>query len=154
MKTSQVLTAAGLLGLTSALLAQEAPSEGALTPLAAHILWEKGTERAFTGTFWNHFAEGEYRCVNCDALLFESNQKFESHCGWPSFSDAVEGALTTALDVSHGMRRTEVLCGRCGGHLGHVFEDGPAPLGLRYCINSAVLTFDSAATKTPLKPEP
>lgn len=151
MKTLNACLAASFAALTSTGMAQvDAPD---LTPLANHILWEKGTERAFTGAFWNHFENGEYRCINCDALLFKSDTKFESHCGWPSFSEAVPGALNTTLDLSHGMRRTEVTCAQCGGHMGHVFEDGPAPTGLRYCINSAVLHFDSAETETPRKPE-
>lgn len=151
MNTHKASLAAVFIALSAACLAQAKPQ--ALTPLADHILWEKGTERAFTGEFWNHFENGEYHCINCGALLFKSDSKFESHCGWPSFSEAVPGALNTTLDLSHGMRRTEVTCAQCGGHMGHVFEDGPAPTGLRYCINSAVLRFDSAETETPRKPE-
>lgn len=114
-----------------------------------HILWEKGTERAFSGEFWNHFETGVYCCINCGDTLFTSEAKFESRCGWPSF-DTPADALITAEDLSHGMRRIEVMCPSCGGHLGHVFNDGPTATGLRYCINSAVLDFapaDSAQKK-------
>lgn len=113
-----------------------------LSPLAWHVTQEAGTERPFTGEFWDHFAEGRYDCVVCGAKLFESDDKFHSDCGWPSFSEvAAQGRITTHEELSFGMRRTEVRCANCGAHLGHVFPDGPGPTGLRYCINSAALTF-------------
>ena len=113
-----------------------------LTKKQFHILREKGTERAFTGKYWNHFEKGQYKCAGCGTILFESEDKFESNCGWPSFSKPVEGSLETNLDTNHGMKRTEVLCKRCGGHQGHVFNDGPRESGgLRYCINSESINF-------------
>jgi peptide-methionine (R)-S-oxide reductase len=117
-----------------------------LTPEQYHILREKGTERPFTGRYWNLKEDGTYVCAGCGQELFSSGTKFDSGCGWPSFYDAMDsGNIETHDDYSHGMHRIEVLCRRCGGHLGHVFEDGPAPTGQRYCINSASLQFH----KTP-----
>lgn len=107
-----------------------------LTPEQYRILREKGTERAFTGKYCNEHADGTYHCAGCGEPLFESSVKFESGTGWPSFYDAKPGAVDSHEDRTHGMMRTEVVCATCGGHLGHVFEDGPPPTGLRYCLNS------------------
>ncbi len=110
-----------------------------------NIARNKGTERAFTGKYYEHKEVGTYYCAACGNPLFSSNGKFESSCGWPSFFEPIsKGSILYAPDNNYGMNRTEVMCGRCKAHLGHVFEDGPPPTGLRYCINSVILDFDKA----------
>ena len=124
---------------------------GVLTPNQFHILRQKGTERAFTGEYWNNHESGVYQCAGCGQTLFDSTAKFDSGCGWPSFYEALDpDKVEEHTDTSHGMRRVEVTCRRCGGHLGHVFPDAPqTPTGLRYCINSASIAFTrGSASKT------
>jgi peptide-methionine (R)-S-oxide reductase len=111
-----------------------------LTPEQYEILREKGTERPFTGAYWDNHAAGEYRCAACGQPLFTSTKKFDSGCGWPSFTEAVDTGAVLLLPDADG-ERTEVECSRCGGHLGHVFDDGPPPTGKRFCIDSAAVVF-------------
>jgi peptide-methionine (R)-S-oxide reductase len=119
-----------------------------LSPTEYHVTQEAGTEVAFTGTYWDCKDDGMYRCVVCDEPLFSSDTKYESGTGWPSFYEGVqEDAVERHTDSSHGMTRTEAVCGNCGAHLGHIFPDGPQPSGERFCMNSASLRLDRDETK-------
>jgi methionine-R-sulfoxide reductase len=124
----------------------EAEWRAQLTPEQYHVTREKGTERAFTGEYWNTKEAGNYKCICCGAELFTSDTKYDSHCGWPSFYASNQpDNLHEEVDASHGMIRTEVTCKNCGAHLGHIFDDGPQPTGMRYCMNSASLKFEKKA---------
>jgi len=117
-----------------------------LDPVQYRVARQAATERPFSGKYWDHFQPGRYRCAGCGAPLFESGTKFDAGCGWPSYWRAIDGeAVERVRDASHGMLRVEVRCSRCGSHLGHVFDDGPAPTGERYCINSAAIDFEPEA---------
>jgi peptide-methionine (R)-S-oxide reductase len=113
-----------------------------LDPTQYQVARQAATERAFTGKYWDHFAAGRYDCIGCGAPLFDAHTKFDAGCGWPSYTRPIEqGRVERLVDSSHGMVRVEVRCARCGTHLGHVFDDGPAPTGERFCINSAAIDF-------------
>ena len=125
-----------------------------LSPEQYYILRDKGTERPGTGEYNMHFKDGIYHCAACEAELFKSDSKFDAHCGWPSFDQAIsDSAIVEKLDKSHGMIRTEIMCANCGGHLGHVFNDGPTQTGLRYCVNSVSLGFEGADNQDEKKAE-
>ena len=123
-----------------------------LSPFQYEVLREKGTERAFTGQYWDNHEQGTYYCAACHQALFTSDTKFESGTGWPSFFKPIaEDAVINDTDKSYGMLREEVICSQCGGHLGHVFDDGPKPTGLRYCMNSVSLKFEKSGAVKPTK---
>ena len=117
-----------------------------LDPMQYQVARQAATERPFTGRYWDHWADGAYRCIGCGQVLFESEHKFDAGCGWPSWYQEIgEGRIERITDLSHGMVRVEVRCAQCGTHLGHVFPDGPEPTGERYCINSAAIDFTPKA---------
>lgn len=139
---TQVLPAQEKSAMDEKIVKTEAEWKEILTPEQYYILRQKGTDMPGEGGYTKHFEKGTYHCAACDAQLFESGTKYESHCGWPSFDDAIEGAVEYSLDKSHGMIRTEIICTKCGGHLGHVFDDGPRDTtGKRYCVNTTSLRF-------------
>ena len=115
--------------------------KASLSPSSYHILREKGTEPPFSGHYNDHYEVGVYHCKGCHAPLYKSENKFDSHCGWPSYDAAIEGAIEYREDRSHGMLRVEIVCAQCGGHQGHVFDDGPTATRMRYCINSGSIGF-------------
>ena len=139
---TQVLPAQEKSSMDDKIVKTEAEWKEILTPEQYYILRQKGTDMPGDGGYTKHFEKGTYHCAACDAQLFESGTKYESHCGWPSFDDAIDGAVEYSMDRSHGMIRTEITCTKCGGHLGHVFEDGPRDTtGKRYCVNTTSLRF-------------
>lgn len=123
----------------------EAEWKEILTPQQYYVLREKGTDKPGNYGYTKHFKKGTYHCAACDAQLFVSNTKYESHCGWPSFDDAIDGTVDFILDTTHGMTRTEITCTNCGGHLGHIFDDGPKETtGKRYCVNTTSIRFEKS----------
>lgn len=132
-------------GNTSKIQKTDAEWKKELTPEQYEVLRKKGTERAFTGEYYDHFEKGKYVCAACGNVLFNSDAKFDSDCGWPSFDQAIKGSVIYKEDISFGMVRTEVMCAKCGGHLGHVFDDGPKETtGKRFCTNSVSIKFEPA----------
>lgn len=128
---------------TNTLSKTEEEWKAKLTPEQYRITRLKGTERPFTGKYWNHTDEGAYKCIGCGTVLFSSDTKYDAGCGWPSFYDAIDsGNIKTAKDYSLGMKRIEIMCNNCDAHLGHLFDDGPNPTGMRYCVNSESLNFE------------
>lgn len=139
---TQVLPAQEKSSMDEKIVKTEAEWKEILTPEQYYVLRQKGTDMPGEGGFTKHFEKGTYHCAACDAQLFESGTKYESHCGWPSFDDAIDGSVEYSVDKSHGMIRTEIICSKCGGHLGHVFDDGPRDTtGKRYCVNTTSLRF-------------
>lgn len=131
------------LSMTDEKIKDDAFWRDKLSPEEFHVCREKGTEKPFTGRYWDEKRDGQYHCRCCTELLFTSNAKFDAHCGWPSFYQAANKEnIVEVDDSSHGMIRTEVVCGKCGSHLGHVFPDGPEPSGMRYCINSLSISLE------------
>ena len=130
---------------TRAVQKTDAEWRAQLDPVQYEVARQAGTERAFTGKYWDHWEQGRYDCIGCGTPLFEAGTKFDAGCGWPSYSEPINSTVVERLvDRSHGMVRVEVRCNQCGSHLGHVFNDGPAPTGERFCINSASIDFKPA----------
>ena len=142
LTSSYTLAAQGEKPMKDRVIKSEEEWKKILSAQEYYVLRQKGTDRPGDGGYTKHFKKGTYHCAACNTQLFESDSKYESHCGWPSFNDAIKDKVKYALDKSHGMVRTEIICATCDGHLGHVFEDGPKETtGLRYCVNSSSLRF-------------